>query len=200
MISALAAAGYDAVYLTEHNTVWPDDELDQLRERFPDMRIFPAIEVNNRVDPEDLLVLGANDRTYIDLANGDRWDDLLALAQHEGCATVLAHPCRFASGHDMLHRGMRPDAMEHRTGNHDEAMAIAACAIAEQRHIPLVNAGDLHSTEMVGKFWIETDEPLDSATDITPILREQAYRNCDADADAKRHEEMRTNKPTYRWE
>ena len=186
MVSALAAADYDVIYLTEHNTVWPDDELGQLRERFPDTRIFPAIEVNNGVVPEDLLVLGTNDRAYVDLAAANRWDDLLARARDEGVATILAHPCRFTGGHNMLHEGFRPDAMEHRTTNHDEAMSIAACAIAEQRHIPLVNAGDLHSTEMVGKFWIETDEHIAEATDITPLLRAQAYRNRNASADAQR--------------
>ena len=178
MIAALVKADYDAVFLTEHNTVWPDACLNKLRERFPDIRIFPAIEVNNRVVPEDLLVLGTNDRTYVDLALADRWDDLLAKAKDEGCATVLAHPCRFTGGHDMLHGGLKPDAMEHRTTNHDEAMSIAACAIAERRHVPLVNAGDLHSADLVGKFWIQTKRPVDEATDITAILREQAYRNC----------------------
>ena len=178
MIAALVEAGYDAVFLTEHNTVWPDGALNKLRERFPGIRIFPAIEINNRVVPEDLLVLGTNDRTFVDLAFADRWDDVLTKAKDDGCATVLAHPCRFTGGHNMLHGGLRPDAMEHRTSNHDEAMSIAACAIAERRHVPLVNAGDLHSAVAVGKFWIETDETINDATDIAPMLRKQAYRNC----------------------
>jgi hypothetical protein len=200
MISALVADDYDVICLTEHNTVWPDEDLDRLRERFPGTHIFPAIEVNNGTVPEDLLVLGTNDPAYVDLATADRWDDLLAKARDEGVATILAHPCRFTGGHDMILSGLRPDAMEHRTGNHDQAMSIAACAIAEQRHIPLVNAGDLHSTEMIGKYWIETDEPIKAASDIAPMIRNQTYRNHDACADAQRHEEMRTNKPTYRWE
>jgi predicted metal-dependent phosphoesterase TrpH len=179
VLAELLRCGYEAVYLTEHNRVWPNDELAELRKEFSGIHIFPGIELSDGILPQDLLVLGTNDPTYVELARASRWPDVLDKARAEEHLTILAHPCRFPQGHDMLHHRLRPDALEYRTGNHDDVMALTTCVIAERRRMPMVNAGDIHAAEMVDHFWVETSRPVERATDIRQIIRERDYHNCE---------------------
>ena len=178
MLAALIATDYEAVFLTEHNHVWSADDLTDLQAAFPQIRVFGGVELADSTAAQHLLVLGTTDATYIDLARAGRWEDTLIMAQAEGLVTILAHPCRFQGGHELLHAGLRPDAIEHRTPNHDDAMSLSACAIADYRELPMVNSGDLHTLGMVDCFWIETERPLQQAADIRPVILDRTYRNC----------------------
>ncbi len=176
----LIATGYDAVYLTEHNAVWSDWEVAHLAEQFPDIRIFPGVEV--AINPsstegfQHLLVLGTHDACYIELA--EKPADLLAKARNEGCLTVLAHPYRWSTAARMLDAGRRPDAIEGLTCNHEPAMAQRAMLTSAEMGIPLVHAGDVHAMDFIDRYWIETDRPIDQATDIREIILGGHYRNC----------------------
>jgi hypothetical protein len=175
LMEALTAAGYGAVYITEHHCVWKDDELAALREEFPNIRIFPGVELNVCFEPlQHLLVLGTNDPQYLTIFNPGK---VLAKAREEGNLTVLAHPCRWEGASQILDDGLLPDAIEHHTGNQEFSQCAAAQAKAEEHHLPLVNAGDVHSLAMVGQFWIETARPLVEAHDIREIILAGEYEN-----------------------
>ncbi len=45
LLERLIVAGYGAVYITDHNIVWPDSELHELQMRFPAIRVFPGVEL-----------------------------------------------------------------------------------------------------------------------------------------------------------
>ena len=177
MMTRLVARGYDAVYLTEHSAIWDASELARLQQSFPDIRIYSGVEITDPVIFQDVLVLGTNDPTYIDLAAAGHWADVLSRARDEGRLTVLAHPCRFDDSHTILSHGLKPDALEYGTGNHDDAMAATARLLADHHGLHLVNAGDLHTVNMVDEYWIETDRPVDEADDIRSIILDGAYRN-----------------------
>ncbi|MHC4985068.1 MAG: PHP domain-containing protein [Planctomycetota bacterium] len=183
MMAALIEAGYGAVYLTEHNFVWQPEELADLQAAFPQIRIFGGVELADTETAQHVLVLGTSDPVYVNLALASEWAEVLARARDEGHLVSIAHPCRFEGGHDLLHDGLQVDAIEHCTPNHDDAMSLSACAIAERRNLPLVNAGDLHSTAMVDRYWIETEHPVERADDIRSIIVDRAYRNCVGDLD-----------------
>jgi predicted metal-dependent phosphoesterase TrpH len=181
LMRKLIAAGYDAVYLTEHDAFWPDREIAALQAQFPRLRILPGAELSiGTADAfQHLVVLGANDLEYLVLASGTRPDvgGILAKARAAGHLTVLAHPFRWADGADMLWRGHRPDAMELRTCNQDADQAELARQTADELHMPVVNAGDVHSVGMVGRFWIETACPLDAPQDIRRVVLGGQYVN-----------------------
>jgi len=178
MLKALIEAGYGAVYLTEHDTVWPEDTLCELQERFPAITVFPGVELTvGTSDFAHLLVLGTNDPSYLDVQ--DEWE-VVARARSEGHLTVLAHgftPLDAPDSTSLLDSGWLPDAMEHRTGNQDGASAAEAAKAAERLDIPLVNAGDLHSLDMVGKFWVDCRKPLNTADEIREVVLAGAYSN-----------------------
>lgn len=172
---ALLAAGYEAVYLTEHHCVWPARELAALQREFPQLRIFPGVELNLTEDPlQHLLVLGTSDPAYLRIR---RPAEVLRKAREEGRLTVLAHPCRWAGGAQMIEEGLLPDAIEFRTCNQDLYRSGEALALARRMSLPVVNAGDVHSLEMVGRYWIETARPLIRADDIRQIILSGGYEN-----------------------
>jgi hypothetical protein len=177
MMPNLIAAGYGAVYITEHDAVWGEEEMAELQRKFPQIRIFPGMELNVGTGPvlQHLLVLGSDDSTYLLTRNPA---DVLAKARADGDLTILAHPYRWEGAAAMLNQGWVPDAMEFRSGNHDAAGGKMAAGVAGHIGIPVVNAGDVHGFHFINRFWIETDRPIVHARDIRQIVVERAFKNC----------------------
>ena len=173
MIFWLAAAGYEAVYITEHDAVWTDGELASLQIKFPQVRIFPGVELTLPGDDlQHLLVLGTNDPAFLLLKAPQ---DILAAARSQGHLTILAHPLRKLRGAPMLEAGLMPDALEHRTGNQGPYRGQIVEKMGSQLGVPLVNTSDAHNPEALDQFWIETYRPLLRADDIRDIVLSGAY-------------------------
>ena len=175
LMRALVREGYGAVFITEHDHIWEQGELDDLQRDFPSLRIFPGVELGyGDVRAEHLLVLGTQDPSYLRLGS-----PLLAIqkARRDGHLAILAHPFRWTGGDELLNSPYLPDAIEWRTCNQDAKAGDLAQATGTKLRIPLVNAGDTHSVEMVGRFWIETKQPLKKANDIRQIVISGAYQN-----------------------
>lgn len=173
ILTEASRLGYQAVFFTEHDALWPARQLARLGKRFPDVKVFGGVEVT-LIAGEHLLVLGTSDAEFVSLA--DRPVDLLAKAREEGCLTVLAHPFRWQGAHDLLLNGRRCDAMEYLSSNHQGPAAADALACAGELSLPVVNAGDVHDVDMMGQFWIETDHPIGNGAEIRQIVRNGEYR------------------------
>lgn len=184
LMRKLIDAGYEAVFITEHDAVWPDEAIADLQAAHPDIRIFPGVEltISSLRSFQHLVVLGTSDPAYLGLAGSSPPDvaSILAKARAEGHLTVLAHPCRWDGANDMVQRGFMPDALELRTCNQDARQADVARGIARRFDLRTVNAGDVHSREMVGHFWIEAARPLERPTDVREIVLAGEYANCAA--------------------
>ncbi len=175
IIHRLVDAHYDGAFITEHEAVWSDAELEVLRTEFPGFDIFPGIERTLYLDgPTHMLVLGTNDREYLRIERGN---DLLDKAKSEGCLTVLAHPFRWEGAADILDSGHLPDALEYYTNNHEGDQAAISAQVAGELNLPLVNAGDTHALMGADKYWIETDRPFEIAKEIRNIVLDGAYSN-----------------------
>lgn len=175
LIDALVAQRYDAVYITEHNRFWTAEEIGELQEWFPDIRIFPGAELSAPHDGfQHILVLGTTDASYLELPSAAM---ILDQARRQGHLTVMAHPCRYEDASAILDEGLRTDALEHSTCNQEFTAAAAAQDLSERLDIPMVNAGDVHSVAMVGRHWIETADPIGSADDIRRIVLSGRYEN-----------------------
>jgi hypothetical protein len=173
VLSEASRLGYEAVFFTEHDAVWPARALRRLGKRFAEVKVFGGVEVT-LIAGEHLLVLGTSDAEFVSLA--DRPVDLLAKAREDGCLTVLAHPFRWQGAHDLLLNGRRPDALEYLSCNHQGQAAADALACAGELSLPVVNAGDVHDLPMLGNQWIETDRPVERGQDIREIVLGGAYR------------------------
>jgi hypothetical protein len=174
MMGRLIETGYQAVYVTEHDAVWRNDELEDLQAEFPQIRIFPGVELT--LGSHHLLVLGAGDPAYLSVGGEQA---ALEKARRENHLTILAHPFRWQGAGAMLGRDTLPDAIEYYTPNHDEpGMAASSRAESLRLKLPLVNAGDVHSLEMIGRYWIQTRRPLKRADDIRQIIIAGDYELC----------------------
>ena len=170
MIGRLIETGYEAVYITEHDAVWRRDELEDLQAEFPQIRIFGGVELT--LGAHHLLVLGTDDPAYLALA-GER--AVLEKARRNRHLTVLAHPFRWQGADRLLGGDLLPDAIEYHTANHDPDMASRSLEEAIRLKLPLVNASDAHSMDMIAHYWIETHRPLRRADDIREIVLEGKY-------------------------
>lgn len=172
MMRGLIDAGYDAAYITEHDAVWSTDEIAELQRLFPQIRVFPGVELS--LDAQHLLVLGTTDPKYLSL---EEVEDVLRTARRDGHLTVLAHPFRWSGGSLMLEKGLLPDALEWFTNNQRGLAADTASDTAAEFHLAPVNGGDVHALEMIGHYWIETHQPVVQADDIRRIVLAGEYDN-----------------------
>ena len=170
MVSRLVDTGYGAVYITEHDVVWRDAELRALRRKFPQILIFPGVELS--LGNQHLLVLGTKDPEYVRM---DDPGDILAKARADGHLTILAHPFRWNGGAEMLWKGHQPDALEYRTCNQDALLGAVALDTAHKLGLPVVNSGDVHILSFINRFYIRTERDLEYANDIRQIVLDGAY-------------------------
>lgn len=178
LMRRLIETGYEAVYITEHHSVWDDEELRRLQGQFPQIRIFPGVELTLEYRAfQHLLVLGTNDPAYLAIRDEA---DVLEKSRADGHLTVLAHPYRWGGADEMLKAGLLPDALEYQTPNLEAWHAAQAMATAQQLDLPLVNSGDVHALDFIDCFWIETSRPIESARDIRAIVLARQYENCAA--------------------
>lgn len=176
LMEQMIQTGYEAVYITEHDAVWSEREIEQLQQGFPDIRIFGGVELSTGAERmQHLLVLGTTDREYTRLADAA---EILKKARDDGCLTVLAHPFRWEGGAEMLDNGLMPDAIEYCTTHHAPKEAEIAAEVAAGLGLPMVNVGDVHGLDFLNRFWIETDRPLLKAGDVRTVVLNRAYVNC----------------------
>ena len=177
MISRLVKLGYEAVFLTEHDAVWDEKELEELQGRFPLIKIFPGLELTllNKRGFCHLLILGTKDPTFLEMTDAGA---VLGHAHRQGHLTVLAHPSRWDGASEIVAQGYYPDAMEYHSPNQDALQADMSRESAERLHLPLVNSGDAHGVDFLGRFWIETPHPVDSAGSLRRMILDGNYKNC----------------------
>lgn len=172
MLQTLADLGYHAVFLTEHDRVWPKEELAVLRSQFAPLRIYGGIELT--IDQAHLLILGTSDPSFLKSRNAG---DAIRRARSQGCLTILAHPYRWEHSANILDAGARPDAIELHTRNHHPDAAQTARGTARRLGLRGVNCADAHERISPSAFWIQTFEPVENATDIRRIILNGQYRN-----------------------
>lgn len=177
MMLQLAEEGYDGVFLTEHDILWDEEELMELRERHPGIRIWPGVERTfcHERGTCHLLILGATDPRFLEMTDPG---DIFALARQNRHLTVLAHPFRWEGSNELIAQGFFPDAMEYRSYNHDAVQGQMSWVSANRLGIRLINAGDSHGLDAIGQFWIETTGPIEFPTDLYQAILQKRYENC----------------------
>ena len=172
LVSMAEASGYDAVFITEHDRVWPEDSLKALQELTTKVKLFSGIEISLG-DGVDVLVLGAQDPIYETLKTPDA---LLGQATADGLPTVIAHPYRWMD--ELPPYCVLADAVESRTCNHcDEAWIEAAEKYAIEHKQSAVYSSDAHGVNYMNKFWMETVESFETPQDFRRILLSGRFTN-----------------------
>jgi len=174
MIREHITCGFEAMFITEHDAIWSKSELKKARKAFPEIKIFPGVEIT-LFHPESLshlLILGAPDDDYLYMASPDQ---VIDAAQADGYLTVLAHPYRYEDSNEMLQRGIYPDALELRTNTHNKEQGEKSEGFATEHSLKLVNSDDSHCLNDIGNYWIETDDPVEHPRELTEAILAGKY-------------------------
>lgn len=171
LIQMAEASGYDAVFITEHNRVWPRREFACLKELCDRLVLLPGIQVT--LAEVDMLVLGAADPSYERLTKPS---DLLAQACADGFLTVLIprKPQEMAFPEYCA----LCDAIEVRScaWSSPEQME-AAERYSEKHHAAPVYGADAYGLNYLNKFWIETTTPFSTPQEFRHAVISGNYVN-----------------------
>ena len=161
--------GLDGIVITEHDRLWPEEELDELREAAPGLIVLGGVEVSGRNG--DLLCYGVTDLTA--LTRGTAWRDLCDEVVRQGGAAVAAHPFRWGQDFVGLLDDQRPQlaGLEMMSNNMDaELRRLATAFQAGKPHFATLGNSDAHNVDVVGCCYTEFDAVIRNSADLVAAI------------------------------
>ncbi len=171
MVRAAMDRGLDALCVTEHDVVYPEERADAEVGGGPEgMTLFRGIEVNCHGPGgivAHIVVLGCEE------LQGPYHDpgELERLVRRSGAAMVLAHPFRYGDDAHRIVECLTIDAIEVDSVNVDEVAAAKAAEFAESLGLPQVAGSDAHRVADVGAYATRFDRPVGTASELAKELR-----------------------------
>jgi predicted metal-dependent phosphoesterase TrpH len=168
LVRSAQQRGLDGVCITEHDALWPHDEIERLSAElsFP---VFRGIEVTTEAG--HVLVFGAS-AFRPEMATLAR---LRELAHDDGALIYLAHPGR-SYGASALDIPALFDSVEAQNGTEGPLQNDNATAVARSCRLPGIGGSDAHSVREVAVCATEFEANIDSEATFIEALRSGAYR------------------------
>ncbi|HVL12352.1 MAG TPA: PHP domain-containing protein [Gemmata sp.] len=170
LVESALAAGLDGVVITEHDTLWPENELDELRAAAPGLVILGGVEITGMGG--DVLCYGLTDLRA--LPRGVPWPELCREVRRQGGACVAAHPNRWGQPFEKLILEQRPefDGIEVMSNNMDDDLrSRAAELLAKYPHFAQLGNSDSHAPETVGVCYTHFDAVIRTSADLVAAIR-----------------------------
>ena len=105
LVQSAIAAGLDGIVITEHDILWPEHQLDELRAAAPGLVILAVVEITG--SGGDMLCYGVQDLR--ELPKGIAWPQLCREVRRQGGACVAAHPNRWGQPFEKLLSEQQPE-------------------------------------------------------------------------------------------
>jgi predicted metal-dependent phosphoesterase TrpH len=182
MLERAKEVGLDGLVITEHDWLWTEPELDELREAAPDLVVLSGIEVSARQG--HFLVYGIRDPFAL-----HRGIDVAALCREvhqQGGAVVAAHPYRWGQPFDEIMHKDQPelDGLEMMSKNMDpECRRQASTALqtyGSRLALAALGNSDAHSTDMLGICYTDFDATIRTSQDLVAAIRARRSSPCDS--------------------
>jgi predicted metal-dependent phosphoesterase TrpH len=170
LLKSAIAAGLDGVVLTEHDHMWTEPELDELRAAVPGLVILAGIEVTGRGG--DVLVYGVTNPFA--LPRGIAWGELCREVHRQGGAAVAAHPHRWGQPFEKLLKDQKAelDGIEVMSNNMDgELREKAAELLKKYPHFAQLGNSDSHAPSTVGCCYTDFDARIRTNADLVAAIR-----------------------------
>jgi hypothetical protein len=155
----------DGIVITEHNCVWSEQEIAELRLKADGLVILRGQEIRAYKDgllEGDLLVFGFYEVINEELSS----TELIELVHQAGGIIVAAHPFRgFLGLREEIYQ-LDLDGIEVLNSNHTPPENIAAKAASSRLGLPAIGGSDAHCAADVGNYltffenWIENEAQL----------------------------------------
>jgi predicted metal-dependent phosphoesterase TrpH len=170
LIERARAVGLDGIVITEHDRLWPDDELTELRAKAKGLVVLAGVEVTGRGG--DMLCYGVTDLSA--LPRGVSWPELTREVHRQGGVCVAAHPYRWGQPFDELvaMEGVELDGIEMMSNNMDAELRSKAAEFMRRRpgYAGLGNS-DAHEVAVVGCCRTEFSATISTMADLVQAIR-----------------------------
>ena len=170
LVRSAIAAGLDGIVITEHDFLWPEEELEELRAAAPHLVILAGVEVAGRGG--DVLCYGVTDPFAI--PRGIEWGTLTREVHKQGGACVAAHPNRWNQPFEKLLAEQKPelDGIEVMSNNMDpDLRARAAELLKKYPHFAQLGNSDSHAPWSVGCCYTDFDADIRTNADLVAAIR-----------------------------
>jgi predicted metal-dependent phosphoesterase TrpH len=161
--------GLDGVVITEHDWLWTEDELDELRAAAPGLVILSGIEVSTRQG--HFLSYGVKDPFAV--PHGIDVASLCREVHRQGGAVVAAHPFRWRQPFLDILRDRKPqiDGLELMTKNMDADCRRQARDVQEKRLLTGLGSSDAHHENELGVCYTEFAAAIRDMRDLVEAIR-----------------------------
>lgn len=166
--------GLDGVVITEHDWLWTEPELNELRARAPGLVVLAGIEVS--AEEGHFLAYGVQDPFAI--PRKIRVADLCREVHVQGGVVVAAHPFRWGQPFDEILSESEPelDGLEMMSSNMDRACRAKAAAVFQPaRHAALGNS-DAHHESTLGVCYTDFADAVRTTADLVAAIRARSTR------------------------
>jgi predicted metal-dependent phosphoesterase TrpH len=169
MVQRAREIGLDGVVITEHDWLWTEAELDELRAEAPGLLVLSGIEVTAREG--HFLVYGVHNPFA--LPHGIGVAELCREVHRQGGAVVAAHPYRWRQPFDDILARERPelDGLELMSNNMDADCRRRAAAVHRRLGVAGLGNSDAHRLETLGVCYTEFAAPLRDMPDLVEAIR-----------------------------
>ncbi|MDO8672078.1 MAG: CehA/McbA family metallohydrolase [Dehalococcoidia bacterium] len=170
LIDRLKQLGLDGVCLTEHNKVWPKDQIASLVAKHHFL-VLGGMEVTTSVG--HVLVFGLEDDAY------DLWDakKLRRAVDSAGGVMILAHPLRSYGSHlKDSEYGALFDAIDVLNGTESNLHNESAAALCRRLGLHGVGGSDAHALREVGACATMFEDTITNEGDLIDALKANGYR------------------------
>lgn len=162
--------GLTGVVITEHDKLWNEDELDELRAATPDMQVYAGVEVSAREG--HFLCYGVTNLSK--LPKGIEVVELCREVHAQGGAIVAAHPYRWGQDFDdILSQQPLLDGLEVMSSNMDTECRKRAWARKLERNTAWAAMGnsDAHQLEVVAFCYSVFPQNIRDQADLLEAIR-----------------------------
>jgi predicted metal-dependent phosphoesterase TrpH len=165
------AVGLDGVVITEHDWLWTEEELEDLRAADPGLLVLAGIEVSCREG--HFLAYGVGDPFRVPRGIGVA--KLCQEVHEQGGAVVAAHPFRWGQRFDDILRRQRPDldGLELMTNNMDADCRRRAAEVWQAGGLAGLGSSDAHAEEVLGVCYTDFACTIGNMRDLVTAIRER---------------------------
>jgi predicted metal-dependent phosphoesterase TrpH len=170
LVHAAITAGLDGIVITEHDFLWAESELEELRAAAPQLVILAGVEVTGIGG--DVLCYGVTDPFAI--PRGIEWPALTREVHRQGGACVAAHPNRWGQPFEKILRDQKPelDGIEVMSNNMDGPLrAKAAELLKKYPQFAQLGNSDSHAAWSVGCCYTDFDAEIRTIADVVAAIK-----------------------------
>ena len=170
LVRRAAEVGLDGIVITEHDYLWTESKLDELRKAEPGLVILAGVEIS--AHGGDLLVYGVRDP--FKLRKGMRWRELCDEVHQQGGVAVAAHPYRWGQKFDehLVKERHEIDGVERLSSNiDDELRKLAAEFHGRRPDLAGFGNSDAHDVKSLGVSHTRFDADVRTMQDLVAAIR-----------------------------